>query len=572
VRLRLQSFASWLAVGTPMVAAPPLVMQRALHEELALPECPGVTTSAASLSEADGLEWPLRLAALWQQALAAPLRRTQQGGFFKRDFDRLRSDPILSAAPSDALAPLPDPGFFAAALAVACGLLVDEDSELRAASFAAAWKDRLPLLLAELWSALPHVTGWNGATGYTGAAAAGNPYASAYLLAVLLLAQLADDAWADPEAIDGWLGKHHPYWQGQKQPAVGAAEFLLGVAYPLRLVQARKQGQGWRVRLSPVGRWLLGQGELPSPAAFPQTLLVQPNLEILVYRQGLTPELIVRLSRLATWQGLGPACTLQLEPHSVYRALEAGETRDSIVQLLEQHAMKSLPSAVLDSLRTWSNKRERLSIYTAAALFEFASAAELAEALARGLPALRLTDRLAVVANEKDIDYRHFRLTGTRDYCLPPERCVVVAPDGVTFQVDLARSDLMLDSELQRFAEPMRTNVPGQYRLTPASLATGRRQGLTEATLAAWFRQRTGFGLSAAARLLLGGAEAPLELRRQLVLHVGSEAIADGLQQWPATSGLIESRVGPAALVVAEENVPALAEKLEELGIRLNSP
>src|SRR5205085_2115239 len=105
-------------------------------------------------------------------------------------------------------------------------------------------------------------------------------------------------------------------------------------------------------------------------------------------------------------------------------------------------------------------KRERLSIYAAAALFEFASAADLAEALARGLPAVRLTDRLAVVANEKDIDYRHFRLTGTRDYCLPPEKCVEVEADGVTLTVDLARSDLLLESEVQRFAEPAVGSVP----------------------------------------------------------------------------------------------------------------
>ena len=37
--------------------------------------------------------------------------------------------------------------------------------------------------------------------------------------------------------------------------------------------------------------------------------------------------------------------------------------------------MKALPPAVLDSLRTWSNKRERITVYASAALFEFASSA-----------------------------------------------------------------------------------------------------------------------------------------------------------------------------------------------------
>src|SRR5205085_8477184 len=137
---------------------------------------------------------------------------------------------------------------------------------------------------------------------------------------------------------------------------------------------------------------------------------------------------------------------------------------------------------VLDSFKTLSNWRERIPIFPPAALFEFASAAELTDALARGLPAKRLTDRLAVVATEKEIDYRHFRLTGTRDYCLPPEKCVEVEADGVTLGVDLVRSDLLLEIELERFAElSPRPAALGRrfYRLTPASLAAARQQGVT---------------------------------------------------------------------------------------------
>src|SRR5204863_5221561 len=105
------------------------------------------------------------------------------------------------------------------------------------------------------------------------------------------------------------------------------------------------------VRLSAMGRRALGLSqEATQSPAFPQTLLVQPNLEILAYRQGLTPQLIVALTKFATWKSLGAACTLQLEPHSVYRALEAGETFRSLVEKLERHGMKAVPMSVLDSL------------------------------------------------------------------------------------------------------------------------------------------------------------------------------------------------------------------------------
>ncbi|MFO0864274.1 MAG: hypothetical protein U0744_06395 [Gemmataceae bacterium] len=207
---------------------------------------------------------------------------------------------------------------------------------------------------------------------------------------------------------------------------------------------------------------------------------MQPNLEILAYRQGLSPGLIVRLSRFALWKTLGAACTLLLEPTIVYRGLESGESLESLVQTLDRYGMKSTPTSVLDALRTWSNKRERITVYPSAALFEFVTPEDLAEALSRAcLPNGSLIAWQWRRAKRK-IDYKHFRLTGTRDYCLPPERCVDVEEDGVTLNIDLARSDLLLETELQRFAEPLDRGVsPGRksYRLTPPSLKQARQRG-----------------------------------------------------------------------------------------------
>jgi hypothetical protein len=191
------------------------------------------------------------------------------------------------------------------------------------------------------------------------------------LLSLLLLSRLPDDGWARPLEVEAWLVARHPYWsnsQATNQP-IGIADFLLSVAHSLRYVQAIKSGEEWLVRLSPLGQWAVGAGDTPpAPPAFHQTLLVQPNLEILAYRQGLNPDLIASLSKIATWKTLGPACTLQLEPHSVYRALEMGESQTSIVHLLESHGMKAIPPAVLDSLKTWSSKRERISVWRSSTL------------------------------------------------------------------------------------------------------------------------------------------------------------------------------------------------------------
>jgi hypothetical protein len=579
-RVRVKSFEQWLGLasaGAPRVVAFPLAAARSLGEDLGLPDCPGIATPAdgrtAAVLESDGLDCLLRLAALRQQVAEGPLRRTQQADFFKRDLERLRGDPLLATLETPV--PLPDAALFTVSLALAAGVLHEHDAELVAGEFSAGWQQSLPVVLADLWASLPHLRGWDPAHGWRPDATAAHPHASAGLIALLLLSRLPRGAWADPNAIEDWLVSHHPFWRDAARVPIGIAAFLLGIAYLLRLVEVRGgAGPSRLVRLSALGQWVLGLTDnVPPATSFPQTLLVQPNLEILAYRQGLTPPLIVALDRFATWKALGPACTLQLDPKSVYRGLEAGESFTSIVETLERHGTKALAPAVLESLRTWANKRERITVYPSAVLFEFASPAELNDAIARGLPAQRLTERFAVVAAEKDIDYSHFRLNGTRDYCQPPERCVDVEADGTTLNVDMVRSDLLLEIEVKRFAElATRPAAAGRrlYRLTPASLTQARDQGVTPAFVARWFERYTGMPLPPAARLLLTAIETPpVELRRQIVLHVADAAIADGLQQWPATRTLIQARLGPTALAVAAKDVDTLTLRLTELGIRL---
>jgi hypothetical protein len=583
---RLRSFEQvlGLADGAGLaVFMHPAIAARALDADLDLPELPPAAVATDPVREADGLEWLLRLSALWQMIAPAPLRLTQGGTFFKRDLDRLRGDPVLNSPPADSLADVPDLAMLAVALAEAEGIIRSSEGELAAGPMPSTWDEGLPQALESLYAGLFRMESWDAQDGFRMAVpGAGNPFPSAYLLILALLARQPAHVFVDPSDMEAWLLENHPYWAqedarpSRRQPWV--ATFVLGLLFPLRVVQvARDSAGGWAVRLSPLGRWLLGLAELPAPApAYPQTLLVQPNLEIIAYRQGLTPGLIARLGQFAAWKGLGAACLLQLGPETVYRALEAGLTFESILQTLERHGTRPTPPAVIDSLRTWSNKRDRITIYPSAALLEFGSAEDLNEALARGVPALRLSDRLALVPQDDVIDFRHFRLTGTRDYGLPPERCVTVEPDGVTLSIDMSRSDLLLETELPRFAVPVdRSSVNGrrQYRLTPASLALARDSGLSVPQLESWFGQRTGGLLSPAARLLLAGTQAPpASLRRHLVLHVASPEVADGLMQWPQTRALIEERLGPTALAVTAENAEPLREQLRLLGMSLPEP
>lgn len=573
-RGKIKSLSVWLVQSpAPTVIVPPSVTSRLESETLGLAEALDPVVPAGAPLESDGLDWLLRLAILRQIVNGSPLRRTQSRDFFKRDLDRLRADALLSSPPDGAVGEIADPDLFAVALALGLGLLVDKEGEVGLGELPTSWTGGLAAALGEVWAALHRIVDWNPALGWSIAERPGQPFASSNLFSLVLLGELAPDKWARPDDVQKFVVERHPFWVGEKkEPSkTGVTRFLLGVAASLRLVQVAKMDDEFAVRLSPFGRSLLGLAGPVTTATFQQTLLVQPNLEILAYRQGLTPELIARLGNFATWKSLGAACTLQLEPASVYHALEHGESLETIVRILDHHGMKATPTPVMDALKTWANKRDRITVYPSAALFEFASAADLNEALSRGLPAVKVTDRLAVVPREGDIDYKHFRLTGTRDFLLPPEKCVEVESDGVTLVVDLARSDLLLDTEVMRFAEPHARAAPfGKklYRITPATAQAAKQQGVTLANLESWFEQRTGLPASPAARFLYGAKETPpLEMRRQIVLHVAGAETADGLLQWPETSGLVHSRLGPTTLVVQENDVEPLTNVLKELGI-----
>src|SRR5262249_15630394 len=153
---------------------------------------------------------------LWQRVAASPLRRTQTGGFFKRDLERLTQDPLINEPPADSLAALPDPAMPAAALGESAGIGNNTESELRAAGLPPAWERGLYPALADLWASWPHVVTWDPLAGWRdGEPGRGNPFPSAYLLALLLVARLPDEAWVDPADVETWVMENHPYWKSE---------------------------------------------------------------------------------------------------------------------------------------------------------------------------------------------------------------------------------------------------------------------------------------------------------------------------------------------------------------------
>ncbi len=155
---------------------------------------------------------------------------------------------------------------------------------------------------------------------------------------------------------------------------------------------------------------------------------MQPNFEVIAYRQGLTPQLVGRLSRFAWWTQVGAALELRLTRESILLGLEGGLTPDAMLDVLRRHSQRSLPPGVVDALRTWATHRERVTYYAAVTLIEFGSRGERDLALESwppgdagepGEPPVAVADRFLLVEDERAIPFDRFRMAGSRDYRRP---------------------------------------------------------------------------------------------------------------------------------------------------------
>ncbi len=549
-------------------------------------------TAHGSFRKGDGWEWPMRLAILWQMTWLAPIKRTQQRLLFKRDRERLTMNPLLAAETLDSMARIPDPGLMIYQLALDQRWLdpvVEEQSPT--APLWQVWPDDLHSLLRLCARGLVMMEEWNELGNDTPVGTFASDVVASRQLVLLWLSLIEPDQGATLDSLAIGLENQIAPWNGAGEPTgtlrlpaeratlcrTWLRVFVMGSLYQSGLVEVADANElSPIIRLTPLGRQFVGQpATIESPVKYPQSLLVQPNHQIIVYRQALHVELLVQLVLFAEPRSSGAALTFELTPASIYHGLEAGLQPEQIIQLLTDQSGRPLPGGVEESIRTWSQKRERLTIYPQATLFEFATTQDLEDAPARGLVASRITDRMVLV-EEQEGAFKNLRLTASRDYRLDPQPCVQCSPDGTLLKVNLETSDLMLESEIRRFTElASMPDKQGAYvfRVTRESIERAFEQGLRGEYIDQWFRRRTGQDPPESVRLLLRAVSGlSLSARQIVVVSAESPLVADGLMQHPRTAGLLGERLGPAALSIQPEKLAELREALMELGITLDLP
>lgn len=542
----------------------------------------------------DGWDIPIRIALLWQLAHRVPIRKTQQNQLFKRDQERILLNPQIASGLLDAVEPVEDLGGLVYGLAVEQGLLRGSgEEESPVAALHEYWPATLADSLLVCGRALLSVETWNELGPLTPVGTFARETPTARYIAMLLLATLPEGFGVTPEYLGERIAMMHPPWNasgdliGSMRHAEARSESaatwtratLLGPMYQLGLTEvgvAKSKSKETLVRLSALGRQLLVPAvELPAAIEYPQTLFAQPNHSIVVYRQGLSIELLSRLVQFAEARSVGAALTFELTADSVYRGLESGLSAEDMTEILVRHGSRELPAGVAASIRTWAQKRERLAVYVSSSLLEFADPKDVDRAIEGGLEGVRINDRILLLTGEQDRNLSLLRLTSTRDYRLAPEPCVAAEDDGVTLAIDSDKSDLLLDAELQRFAvaTPSSNGVVRNktVRVTPQSMRAAVEQGMTMELLEDWFMRRTGEPPPASVRLLMHASNG-LDLRsnREWVVRTSLPEIADGLLQHPQTRGFIRERLGPMSMTVADAELPALKAAVAELGLTLD--
>jgi hypothetical protein len=579
--------------------------------------------AVGQIRETDGIEPIVRLGAIWQRVAVEPLRQTQQGALYKRDLERIEDDVVLSGPINDALEPLSEmPGLWLS-LARRVGLVVcDPSGERLHAVSPEFWTENavhLPQMIATSWLGLRDWCEWGRRQSEN--AELGLPLTFLRPVLLLWLASLADDEWVALDDLAEHLQARNPEWDRlsfQEEPQTGPttgrrsvatqgkagspmaqasrgqwalSALLLGAGYAFGMLRAGQEKERGRqvVQLTALGRYVLAMGPPPLPRpAFDQFLSVQPNFEMIAYRQGLTPQLVGRLGRFAWWTKIGAAIELKLTQESIVFGLEGGITPAQMLDILTRHSPRPLPPLVTDAIGRWASRREQMTFYTAATLIEFGSAQERDGALElwnqdEPNTFVPVAERYLLVENGQKIPTDKIRTSGSRDYRHPPEQCVSIEADGVTLTLDSTRSDLLIDAELARIADELPASqfprgagsapLARRYVVTADSISRAAALGISPALIADWFLRRTGMAPSPAVKLLLRSALTPpttLKARRMLVLTTPLPELIDGLLQHPATCPFLGDRLGPTAVAMPEDQLEALRGVLKELGIELD--
>ena len=285
--------------------------------------------------------------------------------------------------------------------------------------------------------------------------------------------------------------------------------------------------------------------------------IVQPNLEILVYLEHVTPEQLVFLEQHAARVGAQQhTAQYRLSQETVYAALEKGSTLEGMLATLQTGSSAPLPQNVTVELREWAARRERMTLYQRARLLEFPDAMHRDAVLEAGLRGAPVGERFVLLASAAPDPTAHPRGV---NYARPLSRCLTVTEDGM---LTLLRPDvdLIIEGELDLWAERRDATT---WQLTADSVRAALRAGARIEEALNWLAARLTGGvpvppLLRAALLAWAGIKVETHLAEVVVLQCKQREVFDAIVNSPTLQPLLRGVLAPDLVLVD----PAAVEML----------
>ncbi len=321
------------------------------------------------------------------------------------------------------------------------------------------------------------------------------------------------------------------------------------------------------LRLTELGKSALQN--TPPPKLSPATeehfaWIVQPNLEVLVYLDHITPAQLTFITghtrHLATQEH---TARYQIEHQSIYRALEKGSAVDAIIAQLAAQSGAPLPQNVVVEIQQWAARREKITLHLNIRLLEFPDAAQRNAALAAGTQGRPLGEKFILLFPEATVPPAGERI----DYAQKPRPILTAEENGKITQLSTTANLFLLETLRQWCTElPFYSWQLSEQSVKKALAAHGSINTLL-AQLTPYLTQPLPHLLGLALRNW-AGAKTEVNLEAAIILRCPNAEIYLALAGSRLLRPAILGNVPPNILLIRTDSLDWFKEQLKQLGIR----
>lgn len=311
----------------------------------------------------------------------------------------------------------------------------------------------------------------------------------------------------------------------------------------------------------------------PPPSNGP-TLLVQPNLEILVFPSPSLMRVLYQLEHFCTPTGGEQILQYRLEKKGFFQALRNGYAYTQIIRLLEEESRMPLPQNLRQQLDSWYQQSSQIVISRQGVVVEASSPKEMAALLeeefleiphyildaqhifvpAHAIPLLKRVEA------HNQAQHLHYDQAPIRSLQVDKELFVRLLPQ---------QADLFAETFLQKYAVALPEDRRGpRYQITQASLASAQKQGHSFDALLHFLEERAQI-FPSTARLRLEALTqniGPVFAGHLPILLVQDERTMDRLL-YEGGLGAYTQRIGPKAALLDPAHLDKINGILQSMGV-----